>query len=157
MRTGPKRTPGELRVIDGEKNKDRINLREPKPPMITPDPPAWLTGAQKRAWRKIVPTLAGMRVLTTADIVALETLCVSYAKWREAAEQAQVGVVTTPKGTVVANPMIGVEIKYLANLRQLVGEFGMTPASRAGIQAVDGDRVADPLEDILAGPRLVKK
>lgn len=157
MRRGTKPKPTPVKAFEGDIHKERWNPNEPKPQPVCPAPPRWMNRAEKREWRRVAPVLARMGVLTEADLPALEAYCTCYAKWREAREKAKVGVIETKSGYVTQNPLINVEQKYLAQMRLLLAEFGMTPSSRTRTEArPPGSGSGDDLADLVSGPRLVK-
>ena len=96
--------------------------------------------------------LLRLGVLTEADGSALLTYCKAWERWLAAEHQiAQTGLLLKSKsGYPIVNPLIGIANKTLSNLIKLLGEFGMTPSSRARVTAV-GQLPVDDDEAFLNG------
>src|SRR5262249_2761807 len=94
MKRGPKPKPLKLKILGGNPGKRPLNLREPKPPARLPRCPSHLNKAAKKEWRRIVPILSEMKVLTQIDGTALGMYCQAHARWVEAnAKIEEYGVV----------------------------------------------------------------
>lgn len=140
-RRGPPPTPTSLRLLAGNPGKRPINTREPKPRNDVPRCPAWLGKEAKKVWRRMVPQLRDMRVLTAVDGEALATFCQTYVRWRQAEEFIEKHGVAYPlrddKGNVRCMqqfPQVSIARNLLLILRSFFQEFGMTPASRTRIE-----------------------
>lgn len=70
------RKPTALKLLHGEKNKDRINPDEPKPAVIPPRPSRHLDGVDRAVWREIAPALERNGLLTEVDGTTFSTLCI---------------------------------------------------------------------------------
>ena len=144
MRPGPKRRATKLKILHGEKNKDRINENEPVPPPGVPEPPPTLTGEARVEWDRMVALLDSMGILTNAARVLAER-CVEgieadAARCRSYAERT-LGLATA------LNPYIG----YLAaaavakealatgrTLREVILERGLLTVRQL-------DQILDPM------------
>lgn len=150
-----KRTPTALRILQGNPAKRPLPANEPKPKTGIPDPLTKLSDDAKRAWTRVSRKLVGMRVLTTADGVALEALCEAYADLvrarRDLDEHGWYQDVTTKSGDVMRrlNPAAGVMRDADRRLRAWLQEFGLTPSARAGVSANGESSKKDPLEDFV--------
>ena len=140
-RRGPPPTPTHLRVLNGNPGKRPLNRREPRPPRTTPSCPAWLSKDAKNAWRRMVPALRDMGVLTIVDGEALAAFCKTYARWRQAEEFLDQHGLVYPlrdeKGNVRCMqqfPQVSIARNMLLLMRSFLQEFGMTPASRTRIE-----------------------
>ncbi|MGK2857915.1 MAG: phage terminase small subunit P27 family, partial [Thermoanaerobaculia bacterium] len=102
-----------------------------------------------KLWKEIIPKLVDMRVLTEADLLALEILCNSYHEYRQADEVIQEEGLTYETATVSGATKITkrpeVEIRADAHRRllRMIQEFGITPSARTGVKVPDGE-VEDP-------------
>ena len=145
---GPPKKPTAIRLIEGNPSKRPINKREPKPPSGRPTCPRWLTLEAKREWRRAVPILEKMGVLTLADRAALAAYCQAYARWREAEEAIQkYGLIgKTPSGYVQQLPYVTIANKSLQIMRAFASDFGLSPSSRSGLVVEDPDKDANPFE-----------
>lgn len=142
-RRGPPPKPTALRILNGNAAKRPLNPREPKPHGEAPRCPAWLSKEAKRAWRRIVPQLQAMKVLTSVDGDALAAYCHVYARWR-AAEQfllqhGEVYPIRDDQGRVKCMqqfPQVSIARNLLLLLKAYQQEFGLTPSSRSRVVVV---------------------
>lgn len=152
--------PTAIKVMEGNPGRRPLNDREPTPWPGAPEMPAYLDREARREWKRLVPILLGMRVLTEADGIALANLCFSYSLMVEAQklmqEKAAAGksalLVETPNGYAIQSPLLGIVNKQMQIISKQLSEFGLTPASRSRITTnagrLDG---MDPLEAALCG------
>jgi P27 family predicted phage terminase small subunit len=157
---GKNKKPTALKELEGNQGHRPLNAREPKPEDGEPPMPADLPKKVQLEWKRLVPLLKAMKVLTTADGDALEALCRMRLRWRQAEDlidrtgQVVAEKISKPDGTrivrVKKNPAVTVSSDALRHYRALLADFGLTPASRSGIHAEGGnDRPSDPLDDLL--------
>jgi len=130
--------PTHLKALRGTLRKDRTNRHEPKAKPGMPSCPAELGAIAKREWRRISKQLAAMGLLTTIDRAALALYCDAYGRWLEAIEALQKygAVVKSPNGYPVQSPYVSIANKAGEQVRLLLAEFGMSPASRSRVTAV---------------------
>jgi phage terminase small subunit len=104
--------------------------------------PPGLSGPEKRVWRRLVPVLVARQVLTDADSEALCVLVKLRADFEENAA--------------------AFNSAKLAQLRMLLAEFGLTPASRARVPSLEEAPKPEPpkpdgkvvtISDLLASTR----
>jgi phage terminase small subunit len=81
-RRGPAPKPTALKLLQGNPGKRAINGREPKPKTGMPRCPDWLDEEAKACWKRIVPQLNGMGVLTLIDADALANYCDTWSRWK---------------------------------------------------------------------------
>ena len=115
--------PTALKILRGNPGKHRLNLREPKPAPSSLEPPAWLDAAAAAIWREEAPGLLRLGLLSRADRLMFALLCDRAAQYQVALEKSRNGI--------------------LSEIRQLCGQFGMSPAARA--------RLSTPAEDARTG------
>jgi P27 family predicted phage terminase small subunit len=82
---GRKPTPTPLKILRGTR-ADRIPKAEPHAPAGRPKPPAHLDKVARAEWRRMVPILEKLGVLTQAEGGALAVYCVAYSRWVTACE-----------------------------------------------------------------------
>ena len=139
--------PTALKLLQGAKMRGR--KAEPKPIIGTPVMPDHLTGYAADEWARQLPLVTQMRVLTLADIGALEILCLVYSEYREANDELKDGTTyetLTQSGGVVIRPRPEVMMRSDAfrRYRAMLVEFGLTPSARAKVSAVgDGEKESD--------------
>src|SRR4051812_44355226 len=103
---GRKPTPTALRILRGNPGKRPINRNEPQMDIGTPSCPKDLLPDAKKEWRRIVPVLRQLGILTKLDGSALAAYCQSKARWLEAERKiSETGlVIKTKSGNVIENP-----------------------------------------------------
>src|SRR5688572_18095041 len=84
MPAGRPTKPTQLKAVQGTLRPSRVNPSEPKPEPAVPTCPSWLPKEAKAEWRRIVPQLERLGLLTLIDRAALAAYCQSYARWEEA-------------------------------------------------------------------------
>jgi len=94
--------------------------------------PPHLDAEAKREWRRIVPRLGTLGILSRLDTAALAAYCQCWSRWVEAETKLrETGlVVKTPQGFAQANPYLSIARQALADMRRFLSEFGLTPVSR---------------------------
>jgi len=156
---GRPRKPTALKIRDGEKNKNRINRNEPKPELSRPTCPQHLSGAAKYEWRRIVPELEKLGLLSQIDRAALAAYCSAYGRWVEAENQLrQLALMSpqtkgllykTPNDNLIINPLVRISKDSLELMHRYLVEFGMTPASRTRIATAVNPESDDPMDKLL--------
>ena len=99
-----------------------MNDREPMPVKGAPKCPEWLTGDALVEWRRIVPELDRLGILTAVDGAVLEAHCLTYGE-----------IVTTVKA---GEPL---KAALLGQMRAYAAELGLTPAARSKLIIPKGD------------------
>jgi P27 family predicted phage terminase small subunit len=134
---GPAPKPTALKLIQGNPGKRPLNKAEPKPGIDSGYCPRHLRGHAAAEWRRVVPELRRMGLLTVLDRTALEAYCSEYALYRQAATLLEEHGLTfiTKKGYVQQRPEVAIAQKALAAMRAFMTQFGMTPASRTKVSA----------------------
>src|SRR5688572_24799602 len=107
---GPTPKPSVIEIAEGCPGKRPVNGREPTPRTIAPKCPDHLDEAARKEWRRLVPILRRMRVLTEADGIALGNLCQTYSTLIQAQEKlTKMGILyKTKSGYVMQSPLLGV-------------------------------------------------
>ena len=133
-----------------------VNKNEPKPDLIdaSEKAPAFLTKQGKKAFVEIKEMLTVNGVLTIMDMPAFALLCDHYGTYMEVREiiQREGYQITeeTKQGSITKrHPLLGTLNETHGRVIKLLTEYGMTPASRGKVGAVEA-RV-DPLEGLLSG------
>lgn len=135
------RTPTALKVLAGNPGKRPIPTNEPKPEPVIPSCPSHLGRAAKTEWRRIVPELAKLGLLTRVDRAALAAYCVAWGRHVEAEfELMACGLtVTSPNGYPQQSPWLAISNRALDQVRRFAAEFGLTPAARSKVTAANAD------------------
>jgi len=142
-RRGPPPQPTSLRLLNGNPGNRSLNRREPKPRADVPPCPVWLSLEAKRAWRRLLPDLRQMRVLTCVDGDAFAAYCQTYARWKAAEEfiqkHGEVYPIRDEQGRVKCMqqfPQVAIARNLILVLRAYQQEFGLTPAARSRVETV---------------------
>ena len=99
-------------------------------------PPKWLVDAvAKKEWKRLVKELRDIQIIGNLDLNNLGAYCNAYSNYRKATEEMKDASLTVEKHTrygtqMVANPLIGIQAKYLDEMRQYAGLCGLTIDSR---------------------------
>lgn len=135
-RRGPAPRPTALKLLHGEQHKDRINLDEPRPRPVLPDPPD-MSEDVRAVWDETLTELEAMDLAHAADAAALRCFCEAVVVHRKAsAELASSPIlVITAQGTLVRHPALPVQRDAAQTIRAFAQEFGLTPSARSSIRA----------------------
>lgn len=147
-----RKTPKE-KELSGTGRADRASGPSPafKPGKPT-RAPVFLDEDARALWHKLADMLAAGGVMTTGDAVALGLLADALLEYREAKDvMAQHGAIAYGNsGAPYAHPA-AVQVRQLrADIRNLLKDFGLTPASRDKVTLPD-DQDAETIADILNG------
>lgn len=151
--SGRKPKPTSMKVIQGTFRPDRAK-DEPEYQKGLPPCPDHLSDKARSAWNHIGPMLEKAGLLTHGDGFALEGLCEAYADLRDAraAIRARGGLtyVTESAGGEMVRPFP--EITMISDAdkryRAWLGEFGLTPSSRARVGVPGAGKSKTGWEDL---------
>lgn len=131
---GRKPKPTELRVLEGNRGKVRINTIEPKfqSAATVPAPPDWIGDGGKAEWNRLASELHGQSMLTQADLGPFTMLCYYWGQFVVAAKN--LSLIGDPKEYKSAVVEIN---SYMDRYLKLSVEFGFTPSSRTRIRGKD--------------------
>jgi len=124
-----------------QKNPQRENKNEPKPPSGAPKMPLTVAGdpAAKRKWAEVIKVLGEMEILSRADKDLLEIFCLNYSHYcallkavRDSGFAQQ-----DASGFFKRNPLAGELAKVTDRQARLLGEMGLTPSSRTRVGKID--------------------
>lgn len=150
---GPAPKPTAIRMLEGNRSRRPLNDSEPRPDVRAPRCPKHLDADAKREWKRLVPILVRMKVLTEADSHCLANLCQAASTLARAQTKLnETGLLLkTPSGYVQQNPLIGIINSNVDIINKLSRELGLTPASRSRLQTTPAvDDMAD-IERLLCG------
>lgn len=127
--------PAALKKLAGNPGKRRIGAEPKFAEGTAMRAPRHLSAVAKREWRRVSGQLLAAGILTVADRTALAAYCQAYANWVEAEKhlQSEGRVMTFASGYQQISPWVNVAKTALAEMRQYMTEFGMTPSSRARV------------------------
>lgn len=159
--------PTKLKLLRGNPGKRAINKQEPKPAAGIPPCPAWFDSVARKEWRRIVPELKRLNMLTKIDAGALEACCLAYSGMvlaeqelkKEGLTYISCGEVLDEKidekgkrtiiytGSLKKSPLVAISQGYMEKYKAFLSEFGLSPASRTRIKI---ENPKDPASDFLA-------
>lgn len=141
--------PTVLKVIEGNPGKRPLNYYEPLPRPIIPSCPKWILPEAKAEWKRVVPELNRLGLLTCVDRAALIGYCQSWARYVEAEKFLKDNATTfeTDKGYIQQVPQVGIAQKYLKLCYTFMTEFGLTPSARGRMSLPSGED-EDPMEKL---------
>jgi P27 family predicted phage terminase small subunit len=147
------RTPTALKKLRGNPGKRPLPKNEPKPRLAIPDPPKELPAKAKKEWRRIAVKLHQYGLLSEIDGAALGLYCDAYARWVQAQDELRKNglMVPTKTGGPKLNPWLIILNKSYEQMRRMLTEFGMTPASRSKVSVAKNPEDVDPMEEVLFG------
>ena len=151
MPRGRRPIPEAAKRLTGNPGKRKIRPDLPAPPGAPPMPKRLMVEPLAvEKWNELVPILAGLGTLTTADGEALATLCEVYAATQACLLELRASgpVMRTDLGGVKPNPAGPLFRGLVALQAQLMGEFGLTPSSRTRL-AKPETKQEDPLAEFL--------
>jgi len=152
---GPAPQPTAVKKLKGNPGRRPLNELEPTPKVGAPPQPSGLSRYAKQAWKRMVPMLLDMGVLSVADGDALMLYCEAYASWKQAViDIKKNGTYLKGKGSrnqdiLIDNPSVIERDKAHAQMVKLLAEFGCTPSSRSRLK-VEKPKDVDPLEQFLS-------
>jgi len=146
---GPAPKPTALVLLEGNRGKRPLNRREPKPREKAPPCPEHLDDRARQEWRRLVPILRRMRVLTEADQILLGNLCQAYSTLvKSQLKLTETGhLLKSPNGYPLLNPLVGIVNQSTETVIKIAREFGLSPASRTRLQAATRESAA--IDDVL--------
>lgn len=157
---GPAPTPSKLKKLRGNPGRRKINDREPQPAEATPTIPTWLQGEARAEWKRIVPELRTLGLLTLIDRAALVAYCQAWAELVACTKilQDEGRIITEPivdkegdhiGDKIRAHPIVRMQRDAFARVKVFAAEFGFTPASRSRVKVPDKPDQVDPLAELL--------
>jgi P27 family predicted phage terminase small subunit len=162
MKTGPRPTPTNLRLLRGNPGRRPLNENEPQPDIAAnvPEPPVHVYGHAAEEWRRIAPGLHRLKLLTSHDLKVLEAYCVSYCRWREAEEAlarvrsrdpVMLGLMIKAQkdAELIENPLVRISRRSAFEMLRYASEFGFTPAARTRISQPPGSGGDDPFHGLI--------
>jgi P27 family predicted phage terminase small subunit len=153
---GRKPLPTAIKRLRGNPGKGPLNEREPVVASAIPVCPAHLDDEAKHEWRRITRELKRAGLVTRLDRAALAAYCQAWSRWIDAEQKIRTAgaVVLSPKKYPMLNPYLVVANRAMAQMRQFLTEFGMTPSARSRVHTdATPDSEAAEMEAFLFKPR----
>ncbi len=137
---GPKRKPTNIHILHGNPGKRDLPTNEPRPPKADNlYAPTYLTDVNALAeWRRVVPVLDKLGLITAVDKTALANYCMAFAKVMAAEKEIEEDGITVKGRTgPIKNPAFTVWDASMKQMRAYANEFGLTPAARPKLSIKD--------------------
>ena len=159
---GPSPQPTAVRTLNGNPSRRPINRAEPKPRVTAPACPAHVRqdSVAHKEWKRLLPILLRMKVLTEADGLVLANLCIVHShlllqltKMREFNTQSKSGlagmVIQTKSGYLALNQLYANVQGCMEQELKLCRELGLTPSarSRMNTEKPKGETIGDDTLD----------
>ena len=149
---GRKPIPAQLHKLKGSFRSDRHEVK-PGVEVVNPSPPRGLPRAAKEEWRRMAAVLSKYRLLSDLDLTALEMYCRVFARWQAVEKKLQEVdelVFETENKYQVQSAYLGIANACMKQLNHLMGEFGMTPATRERLRALnDAPQKEDAFDEFM--------
>ncbi|WP_336798228.1 phage terminase small subunit P27 family [Erwinia aphidicola] len=159
---GPPKIPTHLALVKGNPSKRPLNKNEPKPPSGVPPIPKHFDKQGKYWFKRMAEELDAVGVITLLDARALELMVEAYTEYRQHCETldregytyAVFSEEEPDEGKdreirmIKPHPAAMMKADAWKRIRAMLGEFGMTPASRTKV-GVKGAAEVDPLDEFL--------
>lgn len=142
---GRKAKPTNLHILHGTYNptrhgRGRAGEMQAEPFDFEQKPPDELGHTAREHWYSVLSVLSEANILGEMDRDGLVLYCETWARWKEAnANLEKYGmIIRSPKDnkTPVISPYFNASLKTGDQLRRLLAEYGMTPASRVGLKKI---------------------
>jgi len=141
--------PARLKLLNGRgPGKDSAGRpvnEGPKFVRDAPEPPTWLDREAKAEWRRVVPELARLKLLSRMTRASLASYCEAWSAFVEATKIVhEEGVVCEGRSGQMVHPAFKAQMAASAELRRWAIEYALTPASEQKVKPVEEpDAVSD--------------
>lgn len=130
----------DLKVFEGNPGKRPLNHAEPKPTKGAPTCPVWLDAEAKAEWKRVVPELKRIGVLTKLDRAVLVAYCQAWADFVWATKflvEESSRIITGGKdGYKMQNPAVSIKRQATKELQQFGTLLGLNPSARTRLHVV---------------------
>jgi len=149
--SNPKK-PTALRVLEGNRGKRKLPENEPKPTPLSPEMPDFLDERAVSEWKRLLPELLSVGVLTTVDGMTFAGYCQATSDvYRLTTTLRETGeTFKTPSGYIQQRPEVSMLNKAWDRVDKFARQLGIGAEHRAHIEVKPPDGEEDPLEAITA-------
>jgi P27 family predicted phage terminase small subunit len=128
---------------------------EPHPPVpdVIPYAPKFLNDEAKDEWNRMVNILLDLGLYTEVDHAALAMYCQAWGRWVDAECKLKKSgqVVTSEKtGILYQHPYLSIANRAWQQMREMLSEFGLTPAERSRLHVTPVDEEPSLAEQLFA-------
>jgi P27 family predicted phage terminase small subunit len=135
---GRKQLPQSVKKLKGTAKPCRTNQEAPDPSVVLPEAPGWLTGELEHvAFDILLGRISDMNVASATDTEMLAMAAKRLAEvWEcDAVIQSMGRVIAVGEGWR-SNPAVGQKNEAMRHLHALLGEFGLSPATRQKVSTI---------------------
>ena len=138
------RKPKPAHLLQGTYSRAELKRRQSFDgnPVVDPDPPVKLEGSALALWRRLLPQLKAVGILSQTDVFSLALVCQTFDEAQRAYRLMQECSDHQERETLFRR-----WLKALDAFRRFGVEFGLTPSSRVRLAAAP--EPTDELEAIL--------
>lgn len=138
---GRKPKPTALKKVMGNPGKRPLDENEFSLPLLVgADPPESLDDVGQREWRRVVPILLRVKLVTELDLAIVLGYCQSFSEFVASSKQVKKGMVgKTKDGYPMINPYFSILNKSSDKMLKYAQELGLTPVQRARIKLMPDD------------------
>lgn len=152
---GRRPKPTAIKKLEGNRGHRPLSKTEPLPDKTPPTCPSWLSYQAKAEWKRVVPELERLGLITIVDRAALTGYCEAYARYVKAAKAIQDSftydyIDQSFKTKRARKPEVDICRDSLNQVKAFCIEFGLTPSSRGRMSVPGQVPDQDPL-DIMLG------
>lgn len=155
---GPRPTSTvKLRLRGSWRGKTVARKNEVKPKSAVPNPPAAMSKEAKAEWKRVVKELDALGLIAKIDRAALTILCNAWGDYVEARAKLKNPtdrIYENEKGEIKPHPFVKIQNDAAALWHRMCKEFGLAPASRAGLQPTGKPKAIDPLDALVNRKKL---
>lgn len=119
-----------------------------------PKMPRWLSPAAKSVWRKLVPKLNELGILSPVDQYILSLLCFDLAEYRQTCQTIEAlksPYISQPSGRVCRHPAYQLRDAAAERIRKLSAELGLSPAARTSLNILLKEKESDKAKFFKSG------
>lgn len=144
-------SPAALKLLNGRgpgKDSGGRTVNEgPKFVRSAPEPPTWLGREAKAEWKRVVPELERLKLLSRVTRSSLVAYCETWETFMVATQVVHTeGLTIDAKQGTLPHPAVGIQRASGAELRRWATEYGLTPASE---QKVKPSEESDDSDDAI--------
>lgn len=143
--------PAALKLLSGRGNGTDSGGRKvnegPSYVRVAPTPPTWLDREAKAEWKRVVPELERLRLLSRVTRSSLVAYCETWSLFVAATRAVHEDGLTvenhatrkdgTESTWITANPAVTIQRNASSELRRWATEYGLTPASEQKVKPSD--------------------
>ncbi len=155
---GPKSTPtGILKLRGSWRAKTGKRVGEVKAKSEIPNPPAAMSKEARAEWKRVVKELAALGLIAKIDRASLTILCNAWGDYVDARaelKRPKDRIYENEKGEVKPHPFVKIMNDAISVWHRMCKEFGMAPASRAGLAPTGKPKEVDDLDALMNRKRI---